>query len=186
MAAISQKIVHFFNEILWILSKICSQVSNWQYGSIDLYTGLAPNWRQATIWSNVGMFYWRIFASLCPSMLLSMFLMVSMIWHKLVLRDLGKYSGTSRVEWYTPCLLWYAVGVGFANSPVYTYCGCDVLVIWLNILTNSNYLMGINWNKFVFKLRILRTMNLPLIWYYRFKISKLVFLITPTQFYTWG
>ena len=37
--------------------------SNWQYGNIGSDNGLAPNRRQAKLWSVVGMFYWRIYAS---------------------------------------------------------------------------------------------------------------------------
>ena len=45
-------------------TEICSLGSNWQYGSIGSYNGLAPNRRQAIIWTNVSMLYWRINASL--------------------------------------------------------------------------------------------------------------------------
>ena len=38
--------------------------SNLQNGGIGSDNGLAPNRRQAIIWINVGMFYWRIDASL--------------------------------------------------------------------------------------------------------------------------
>ena len=58
----------FFNEILWILGKISSRYvpcgSNWQYSSIASDNGVAPNRRQAIIWSNSGMFCWCIYASL--------------------------------------------------------------------------------------------------------------------------
>ena len=43
---------------------MCSLWSNWQYGSIGSDNGLAPARREAIIWSNVGMLYWRIYASL--------------------------------------------------------------------------------------------------------------------------
>ena len=46
---------------------ICSLGSNWQYGSIGSDNGLAPNRWQAIIWSNDGMFYWCIHASLGPN-----------------------------------------------------------------------------------------------------------------------
>ena len=41
-----------------IFSEICSLRSNWQCGSIGSDSGLAPNRRQAIIWTNVGMLYW--------------------------------------------------------------------------------------------------------------------------------
>ena len=39
---------------------MCSLGSNWQYGSIGSDNGLAPNRRQAIIWTNVGMLYGHI------------------------------------------------------------------------------------------------------------------------------
>ena len=44
----------------------CSFGSNWQYGNIVSDDGLTPNSRQAIliIWTNVGMFYWRMYAAL--------------------------------------------------------------------------------------------------------------------------
>ena len=45
-------------------TELCSLWSNWQYDSIDSDIGLAQNRRQAIIWSNVGMLYWRIYAPL--------------------------------------------------------------------------------------------------------------------------
>ena len=55
-------------ENFWILNKNSRGYfilgSNWQYGSIDSDNGLAPKRQQATIWSNVDMLYWRIYASL--------------------------------------------------------------------------------------------------------------------------
>ena len=44
--------------------EICSFGSNWQYGGIGADNGLALNRRQAIIWTNVDMLYWRIYASL--------------------------------------------------------------------------------------------------------------------------
>ena len=43
---------------------MCSLWSNWQYGIIGLDNGLAPNRRKAIIWTNNGLVYWRIYASL--------------------------------------------------------------------------------------------------------------------------
>ena len=48
----------------WNFIEICSLGFNWQYGSIVSDNGLAPNRRQAIIWSNVGMLYWHIYAPL--------------------------------------------------------------------------------------------------------------------------
>ena len=45
-------------------TEICSLGSNWQYGSIGSDNGLAPNRRQAIIWTNDGPGYWRLYASL--------------------------------------------------------------------------------------------------------------------------
>ena len=42
---------------------VCSQVSNWQYLSIGLDKGLAPNKRQAIIWTNADPIRWRIYAA---------------------------------------------------------------------------------------------------------------------------
>ena len=45
-------------------TEICSQVSNWQYVCVGSGNGLAPNRRQANIWTNAGPVYWRIYAVL--------------------------------------------------------------------------------------------------------------------------
>ena len=45
-------------------TEVYSLGSNLQYGSIGSDNGLAPNRRQAIIWTNVGMLYRRIYASL--------------------------------------------------------------------------------------------------------------------------
>ena len=44
--------------------QICSQGSNWQYASIGSDNGLAPNRRQAIIWTNAGLVHWCIYVSL--------------------------------------------------------------------------------------------------------------------------
>ena len=38
--------------------------SNWQYPSIGLDNGLAPNRWQAIIWTNVDLIHWRVYAAL--------------------------------------------------------------------------------------------------------------------------
>ena len=43
--------------------EICSQLSNQQYSSIWSDNGMAPVRRQAIIWNNDGLAYWRIDAS---------------------------------------------------------------------------------------------------------------------------
>ena len=42
---------------------ICSLGSNWLYGIICSDNGLAPIRQQAIIWTNDGLFYWRIYAT---------------------------------------------------------------------------------------------------------------------------
>ena len=44
--------------------EICSLRSNWQWPSIGSNNDLAPNGRQAIVWTNDGSVYWRIYASL--------------------------------------------------------------------------------------------------------------------------
>ena len=43
--------------------------SNWQYVIIGSDNGLAPNRRQAIIWTNEGPVYWRMYASLDHNLL---------------------------------------------------------------------------------------------------------------------
>ena len=71
MAAISQTI--FYNTFSWIKmlkfplkksTEICSQGSNWQHSSTGLDNGLAPNRRQAIIWTNDVLGCRRIYGSL--------------------------------------------------------------------------------------------------------------------------
>ena len=69
MAAISQTIFSDFHEwkVLYFdqnFTKVSSQWSNWQYPSIALENGLAPNRRQAIIWTNADPIHWRIYAAL--------------------------------------------------------------------------------------------------------------------------
>ena len=44
--------------------EICSLVSNWQYGGIGSDNGLVLIRRQAIIWTDDGIIYWPIYASL--------------------------------------------------------------------------------------------------------------------------
>ena len=62
---------NIFECIEWKLSnlnynliELCSLGSNWQYGSIGSGNGLAPNMRQAIIWTNDDLGYWCIYTSL--------------------------------------------------------------------------------------------------------------------------
>ena len=48
----------------WNFNEVCCWMCSWQYTSIGSYNGLAPRRRQAIIWSNDGLVYWRIYASL--------------------------------------------------------------------------------------------------------------------------
>ena len=52
----------------WILienfTEFCSYESNWQYPSMGLDNGLAPNKRQAIVWANAAPIHWRIYAAL--------------------------------------------------------------------------------------------------------------------------
>ena len=68
MAAISQTIYsNVFHKILnfnYNFTEIWSLWFNWQYGSIGSDNGLAPDRRQAIIWTNDGLCQWRIYASL--------------------------------------------------------------------------------------------------------------------------
>ena len=48
----------------WKFAEVCSQGSNWQYASIGLNNGFAPNRRPAIIWTNNDLDYWRRYASL--------------------------------------------------------------------------------------------------------------------------
>ena len=59
-------------------TEICSLWPNRQYGSIGSDNGLWLVQRQAIIWSNVGMLYWRIYASLGLNELIS--LVKSILW----------------------------------------------------------------------------------------------------------
>ena len=62
----------FLNENFWISNIISLKCfiysgSNWQYGIIGSGNGLALNRRQAVIWTNDGLVYWRIYESLGPN-----------------------------------------------------------------------------------------------------------------------
>ena len=47
----------------WHFIEICSLGFNWQYIFIGSHTGLAPNRRQAIIWTNVSLVYWHMYAT---------------------------------------------------------------------------------------------------------------------------
>ena len=49
---------------------MCSSGFNW-YVIIGSDNGLAPNRRQAIIWTNGGLVYWRIYASLVLNVLIT-------------------------------------------------------------------------------------------------------------------
>ena len=48
----------------WNFIEICSLGSNWQQTTIGTENGLSPNRRQAIIWSNYGLVYWRCYPTL--------------------------------------------------------------------------------------------------------------------------
>ena len=58
----------FYGENVWVsiknFTEVCSQESNWQWLSPGLDNGLAPNRRQAIIWTNADPIHWRIYAEL--------------------------------------------------------------------------------------------------------------------------
>ena len=54
------KLSYFYSNF----TEICSQGSNYHYANIGSDDGLAPNRRQAIIWNNAGLVYWRIYVSL--------------------------------------------------------------------------------------------------------------------------
>ena len=91
MAAISQTIFKgiSLNENFRILTTIsqCSLGSNWQYGSISSDNGLVPNRRQAIIWANNALGYWRIYALLCLNELI-----VNTVTHSGVSRSTIKWT----------------------------------------------------------------------------------------------
>ena len=69
MIAISQTFLSVLLEwkvwnFKWNFNEICYLGPNWQYGNIGSDNCLAPNRRQAIIWTNDGLGYWRIYASL--------------------------------------------------------------------------------------------------------------------------
>ena len=51
----------------WKLTEVCSQMSNWQYASIGSDNGLESNRQQAIIWTNDGLAYPHIYASLAST-----------------------------------------------------------------------------------------------------------------------
>ena len=79
----------FVNEFFFYFDKnftdVCSQGSNWQSSSIGLDNGLAPNRRQAIIWTNADPINWRIYATLGGDELTQMFIVsvcksLSTVW----------------------------------------------------------------------------------------------------------
>ena len=58
---------------LYICWKIKLLLHNWQYTSIGLENGSAPNRRQDIIWTNDGLIYWHIYASLDLNELVNFF-----------------------------------------------------------------------------------------------------------------
>ena len=69
MAAISQMISSDAFSLMKVLyfglnfTEVCYLGSNWQYPSIGLDNGLAPNRWQAIIWTTADLIHWRIYAA---------------------------------------------------------------------------------------------------------------------------
>ena len=91
MAAISQTIflMHFREwKVLYFdsnFTEVCPQGSNRQSSSIGFDNGLAPNRRQAIIWTNAEPINWRIYATLGGDELTQMFIVsvcksLSTVW----------------------------------------------------------------------------------------------------------
>ena len=104
MAAISQ--MTFSNAFSWIkmyefqekFTKVCSYRSNWQYSSIGSDNGLVPNRWQAIFWTNGGLVYWCIYASLGLNEL------INMLWNIIRLHE-NPLQCHSRKLW-TWALIW--------------------------------------------------------------------------------
>ena len=47
-------------QITYYFTEICSLASNWELASIGSDNGLAPDRRQAIIWTNGGLFHWHM------------------------------------------------------------------------------------------------------------------------------
>ena len=60
--------IHFLEwkllDFKWYFIEMCSLWSNWQNVTISSDNGLVLNRRQAIIWTNEDLVYWRIYASL--------------------------------------------------------------------------------------------------------------------------
>ena len=69
----------------WNFTDVCPKGSNWQSSGIGLDNGLAPNRRQAIIWTNADPINWRIYATLGGDELTQMFIVsvcksLSTVW----------------------------------------------------------------------------------------------------------
>ena len=64
MAVISQTKFSYVFSFDYYFTECCSYGSNWQLHRIGLDNGLAPNRRQAIIWTNADPILWRIYAAL--------------------------------------------------------------------------------------------------------------------------
>ena len=105
----------------WNFAEICPLGYNWQYCNIGSDNGLAPARRQAIIWSNVVMLYWRIYASLS-------------------LNELTGYGETFRIWWkkyddnqiqYQLVVIFCIISIAYAS----TICTLSPFQCILHILT---------------------------------------------------
>ena len=79
----------FSLDFKWYFIKMCSSGFIWQHAMIGSDKGLVPNSRQVFIWTNVGLVYWRIYASLGLNELMLSNLSISLYdihlkeWHQI-------------------------------------------------------------------------------------------------------
>ena len=97
-------------------TKVCSQWSNWQYPSIGLDNGLAPNRRQAIIWTNADLIHWRIYATLGEDELMACYcwdpwlieaerLVYVSVTYAIIGSDNGMWPGRHQA------IIWFSAGI---------------------------------------------------------------------------
>ena len=95
----------------WNFTDVCPQGSNWQSSSIGLDNGLAPNRRQAIIWTNADPMDWRIYATPGGDELTQMFIVsvcksLSTVWapKSFILQETYEHKITQNLTNYMPQL----------------------------------------------------------------------------------
>ena len=117
----------FVNEKFCILIKISltfvPKWSNWQSSSIGLDNGLAPNRRQAIIWTNADPINWRIYATLKGGELTHMFIVsvclsLSTVWapKSFIYQETYEHKITQNLTNYMPQFSLIANYKNFLNS----------------------------------------------------------------------